>query len=140
MDKLLFKEEQPSLQSLKTYRSGEPYADNAEDDPCLVVGEVGTVPQSPPPSLLYVPFPRYGQGILLGKKHCCLGGYIFAQCIWKLKFLTSSLALPLGFLRVGAFLNPSAGRGGQNIGEKEAWVNNSFYPNPGRGDPFLENA
>lgn len=87
--RLSFKEEQQSLQPLKTCRrrSGDPCVVSAEDKLCLVLGEVWDVPQSPPPSHLYVPFPRYIAGSPLRRKSCCWGLYIFAQHIWKLKFL-----------------------------------------------------
>lgn len=71
------------------------------------------------------------------EKGLLLWGLYFCSIYLKIKVSDPPLALPLGLLSVGEFLNPSGGRGRQRIGkdrEKEAYVSNFFYPNP-RRDP-----
>lgn len=73
---------------------------------------------------------RYGQDIPSGKRVAVVGLY-FCSIYLKIKVSDPPLALPLGLLSVGEFLNPSGGRGRQRVGEKKH-VSNSFHPNPRR--------
>lgn len=73
MDRLSFKDDQQNLQPLRTWRSGQPYGDNAEGQLCIVVGGCG--PQSP------VPFIALSLDIAvrspLRKKGCCCLFWVF---------------------------------------------------------------
>lgn len=53
------------------------------------------------------------------KKGLLFGGLCFCSIYLEIKVSDPHLALPLRLLRVGEFLNPPGGRGGQSIGKQQ---------------------